>query len=252
MPRFKLTIEYDGSGLCGWQRQNENYSVQAAIQKALFKATGQQVEVIASGRTDAGVHATGQVIHFDADEKWSDFKIKEAINFHLRRDEQLPFEGQVVAIESEIASPEFHARFDARKRHYLYRIINRRAHLSLEQNRAWHIVENLDSAAMHEAAQILVGKHDFTTFRSTECQAKSPIKTIDEINVSQSNELIEIKISARSFLHHQVRNIAGAMRLIGNQKWSQTSLKCALNSQNRIYGPPTAPPYGLYLVKVDY
>lgn len=252
MPRYKLFVEYEGTGLAGWQLQNHQYSVQEAIQVALFKATGEEVEVFGSGRTDAGVHAIGQVAHCDVTAVWEPFRLKEAVNFYLRQDEKLPVPKQVAILAAENASAEFNARFDAVKRHYLYRIINRREHLALEQDRAWHVVEKLDAEKMHNAAQILVGQHDFTSFRSTECQAKTPVKTLDKIEITQHEEAIEIRVSARSFLHHQVRNIAGTMRLIGNGKWQEKHLRAALDAKNRSAAGETAPACGLYLVKVDY
>ncbi len=249
--RFKLTIEYDGSGLAGWQAQDNSYSVQEALQSSLFKATGQEIEVTGAGRTDAGVHALGQVAHLDL-ENWNEFKLKEAMNFYLRHDKKLPLPQQIAVINAEIAPAEFHARFDAIKRHYLYRIINRREHLTLEANRAWHIIEELNVEKMQGAARILLGKHDFSSFRSSECQAKSPVKTLDEIEITQNGTVIEFNISARSFLHHQVRNIVGSLRLIGNGKWQVEDLKKALAAQDRKCAGETAPAHGLYLIKIDY
>lgn len=252
MPRYKLTIEYDGTGLYGWQAQKEFYSVQAALEAALLKATEKQIEVFGSGRTDAGVHATAQIAHVDIEAEWDEFRLKEAINFYLRQDEKLPIARQVVVLKAEKAQDEFNARFDAKRRSYIYRIINRREHLALEQARAWHVPEILDAEKMNKAAQVLVGQHDFTSFRSTECQAKSPVKTLEKIEVIRSGELIEIKVSARSFLHHQVRNIAGSLRLIGNGKWQESDLKAALEAKDRTKAGETAPAHALYLVKVDY
>ncbi len=252
MPRYKLTIEYDGTALAGWQAQNHQYSVQEALQAALFKATGEEVEVFGSGRTDAGVHALAQIAHCDVTADWEEFRLKEAVNFYLRQDEKLPVPRQVAVLKAEITAAEFNARFNAAKRHYIYRVINRREHLALEQARAWQIVEPLDVTKMQNTAQVLIGQHDFTSFRSTECQAKSPVKTMEKIEIQRLGELIEFKFSARSFLHHQVRNVVGTLRLTGNGKWQEKDLKKALDAKDRRAAGETAPAQGLYLVGVDY
>ncbi len=252
MPRYKLVVEYDGTGLAGWQAQNDFYSVQQALQEAIKKAAQVDAAVQASGRTDAGVHALGQVAHLDLQKEWDGFRLKEALNFYLRDDENLPLPGQVAVLGAELADDEFHARFSAKKRYYLYRIINRRAHLTLEKNRAWCVHEELDVQAMQKAAQILVGRHDFTSFRSSECQSKSPVKTLDSIEFSRHGELIEVRVSALSFLHHQVRNMVGTLRLIGNGKWSEDNLREALAAKDRAAAGETAPACGLYLTGVDY
>lgn len=253
MPRFKITIEYDGTGLAGWQAQNDHYSVQAALQNALSKAgNGQVVEVYGSGRTDAGVHATAQIAHFDIEGEWAPFRIKEAANFYLKQDERLPHRAQISIVAAEVAEAEFHARFNATKRHYLYRVINRREHLALDGNRAWNIPEKLDVEKMHDAAQVLIGNHDFTSLRSTECQSKSPVKTLDFIDIKRVGDLIEYRLSARSFLHHQVRNIVGTLRLVGNGKWDKANLTAALEAKDRRAAGETAPAQGLYLIRVDY
>jgi tRNA pseudouridine38-40 synthase len=250
--RYKITIEYDGTGLAGWQAQNDVYSVQEALVNAINKATQQEVDVIAAGRTDAGVHAYGQVAHFELEKEWDEFRLKEALNFYLRDDLKLPVREQVAVISAEKVSDDFHARFSAKKRHYIYRITNRRAHLALDGMRSWCVHEQLDAEKMHKAAQLLVGLHDFTTLRSTECQAKSPVKTLDYINISRKGDLIEVELNAQSFLHHMVRNIVGTLRRIGNGKWQESDLLAALDAKDRRAGGETAPAHGLYFVKVDY
>lgn len=252
MRRYKLTIEYDGTGLAGWQAQNDVYSVQAALVNAVAEAAKQEVDVIAAGRTDAGVHAFGQVCHFDLEKDWDEFRLKEALNFYLRDDAKLPVRGQVAVLSAEKVAEDFHARFSAKKRHYIYRIMNRRAHLALEANRAWCVHEELDAEKMHKAAQLLVGLHDFSTLRSTECQAKSPVKTLDFIDIKRIGDVLEVRLSAQSFLHHMVRNIVGTLRLIGNGKWQESNLLAALDAKDRRAGGETAPAHGLYFVKVDY
>ena len=252
MARYKITIEYEGTGLVGWQKQPGEVSVQGAVEDAIYSFCQEEVNVQCSGRTDAGVHALGQVAHFDLENDHDPFKVKEAVNFHLREDKKLPHEGQVVILECEHADAEFNARFSAKQRHYVYHIINRRAHLTLDRHRAWCVFEDLDVEAMDEAAQILVGEHDFTSFRATACQANSPIKTIDEISVTKIGDLIEIKVSALSFLHHQIRNIAGSLKLVGTGKWRKADLQAALDAKDRTKAGPTAPAQGLYFAKVDY
>ncbi len=247
MPRFKLTIEYDGSGLAGWQRQNDHVSVQGYLETAIEKLSGETPEVIGAGRTDAGVHAIAQVAHVDIAKEISPYNIMHGINYHL-----LPLTTQVIVTKVEQATDDFHARFSATGRLYLYRIINRHARLALDEKRAWHIPERLDVAAMQEAAQHLVGHHDFSTFRSTKCQSKSPVKTLDKLEVTSQGEEINVCAASRSFLHHQVRNMVGALRLIGSGKWTTQALLSALDARDRTEGGETAPPQGLYLVSVSY
>lgn len=248
MPRFKLTIEYDGSGLYGWQKQEGLPTVQGYLEEAAKNLCGVFCEITAAGRTDAGVHATAQVAHIDIGrEDLSPYNIMNGINFHL-----LPLTQQIIVTNAEPANNDFHARFSATRRSYFYRIINRPVRLALHSKRAWHVPEPLDANLMHEAAQLLLGTHDFTTFRSTICQAKSPLKTLDKLDVKRENEEIHIRTEARSFLHNQVRNMVGTLRLIGNKKWNASDLKMALLAKDRTRGGETAPPDGLYLISVTY
>lgn len=245
MPRYKLTIEYDGSPFLGWQVQDSGLTVAGVLEAAAEKLSGERVRVSGAGRTDAGVHALGQVAHADFARDWDTDVVRDGMNAHLR-----PHPVAVVAAEK--AGEEFDARFSAIKRHYLYRIRNRRADLALERSRAWRIARPLDAAAMQEAAQFLVGQHDFTTFRSTECQAKSPVKTLDALDVMRDGDEIRIEASARSFLHNQVRSMVGSLAQVGEGKWKAVDMKHALNARERAACGPVAPPEGLYLVRVDY
>ena len=248
MPRYKLTIEYDGTPFHGWQRQEEFPSVQQAIEEAMEQFTRHKVTLFAAGRTDAGVHATGQVVHVDLEKGWAPEKIQEASNGLLT------LAGHPVSVLSvEKVSDEFDARFSAVKRFYRYRIVNRRAPLAVELNRAWHVKHPLDVDAMHDAAQELVGYHDFTTFRSTDCQAKSPRRTMDEITVKRvTEERIEIVCISRAFLHNQVRSIVGSLRMVGDGKWAKADLIAARDALDRKACGPVAPACGLYLEKVNY
>jgi tRNA pseudouridine38-40 synthase len=245
MPRYKLTIEYDGTPFVGWQAQDNAVSVQGVVTAAIAAFAGEPGAVGAAGRTDAGVHALGQVAHLDLAKDWDTETVRDAVNFHLR-----PQPVAVLAVER--AAPDFDARFSAVKRHYLYRIVNRRADLTLEQNRAWRVPRPLDAAAMHVAAQRLIGRHDFTTFRSTECQAKSPVKTLDRLDVARDGDEIRITAAARSFLQHQVRSMVGSLVHVGEGKWRADDLAAALAARNRTACGQVAPPHGLYLVRVDY
>lgn len=245
MPRYKLTIEYDGTSYHGWQRQDEYPSIQQELEEAIERFCGQHCEVFCAGRTDAGVHAMGQVAHVDFIEPRKPFSIQQGINFHMAL-------RQISVVAVEEVSDDFHARFSATKREYLYRIINRSSWLALERNRVWLVPEKLNTEAMHEAAQLLLGHHDFTSFRDTACQSKSPIKTLDRLDVVRYGQEIRFHISAQSFLHHQVRNMVGTLRLIGNGKWKQQDLLKALEAKNRRAAGETAPSDGLYLVKVSY
>ena len=245
MPRYKLTIEYDGTPYVGWQAQDNGASVQGVLTAAIAAFAGERVAIGAAGRTDAGVHALGQVAHLDLAKDWDTETVRDAINFHLR-----PQPIAVLAVER--AAPDFDARFSAVKRHYLYRIVNRRADLTLEQNRAWRVPRPLDCDAMHAAAQKLIGKHDFTTFRSTECQAKSPVKTLDSLAVARDRDDVRVTASARSFLQHQVRSMVGSLVHVGEGKWSADDLASALAARDRAACGQVAPPHGLYLVRVEY
>jgi tRNA pseudouridine38-40 synthase len=243
--RYRVTLEYDGSGFVGWQRQENGPSIQAALEDAIAGFCGERVTVHGAGRTDAGVHALGQVAHFDLEKDTDAETVREALNAHLRPN-------AIAVLDAEVADPEFHARFDAIERRYLYRILNRRAPPTLNRDRVWHVAVPLDAAAMHEAAQVLVGKHDFSSFRAAECQAKSPVKTLDEIAVSRDGDELRLTARARSFLHHQVRNFAGTLKLVGEGKWTSRDVESALAARDRSAAGPTAPAHGLYLVGVRY
>ncbi len=245
MPRYKLTIEYDGTPFAGWQWQDDAPTVQRVLTDAFAALCGHAVRVAGAGRTDAGVHALGQVAHVDLAKDWRTDKVRDAINAHLRPH-------PVAILAAERVADDFDARFSARKRHYLYRIANRRPDLALDRLRAWRIPRRLNADAMHAAAQRLVGKHDFTTFRSTECQAKSPVKTLDRLDVNREGDEIVVRTSARSFLHNQVRSMVGSLAQVGDGKWSADDLGDALAAKERARCGTVAPPEGLYLVKVDY
>lgn len=245
MPRYRIRIEYDGRGFVGWQHQENGPSVQAALEEAVFRFCKERPRVFGAGRTDAGVHALGQVAHFDLTRNAKPDTVRDALNFHLRP-------ALVSVIEAAVVPETFHARLSAKERAYLYRIINRRSPLALDQGRAWHIVAPLDHEAMHHAAQRLVGRHDFTTFRASLCQAKSPVKTLDVLSVEREGEEIRLVARARSFLHHQVRNIAGTLSLVGEGRWSDADVAAALAARDRSKGGPTAPAEGLYLTEVLY
>ncbi len=247
MPRFKLTIEYDGTGLAGWQRQKDCPTIQGHLEAAAEKLTGKFQEITAAGRTDAGVHALAQVAHIDIERDMTSYSVMHGLNHHL-----LPLTMQIVVTGAEQASEDFHARFSATKRSYFYRIVNRQARLAIDLKRAWHIPETLNDSAMRAAAQLLVGMHDFNTFRSSQCQSKSPLKTLEKLDVERRGEEIIIVAEAISFLHHQVRNMVGALRCIGNGKWTQADLLAALAARDRAKGAETAPAQGLYLSKVHY
>lgn len=244
--RYKLTLEYDGGPYQGWQRLAQGPSVQGAVEEAVEKLTGARSEVVGSGRTDGGVHAYAQVAHVDIDKPFEPWKLAEALNAHLRPH-------PIAVLRAEAAAPDFHARFDAVRRTYVYQIINRRAPLTLDRGRCWRVPQQLDADAMHAAAQRLVGQHDFTTFRDSQCQAKSPIKTLDACDVLRTDEeAIAIWCVARSFLHRQVRSMVGTLVEAGLGKMSADDVADALAAADRSRCGPVAPPDGLYLVRVDY
>jgi tRNA pseudouridine38-40 synthase len=245
MPRYKLIIEYDGTPFVGWQAQDNGTSVQGVLTDAIAAFAGERVAVSGAGRTDAGVHALGQVAHVEFAKNWDNDTVRDAINFHLRPQ-------PVAVLSAEQVAADFDARFSAKKRHYLYRIVNRRADLTLDHNRAWRVPRPLDAAAMHEAAQLLIGRHDFTTFRAAECQAKSPVKTLDRLDVGRDGDELRIAASARSFLHHQVRSMVGSLVHVGDGKWRAADLADALAARDRAACGQVAPPHGLYLVRVEY
>jgi tRNA pseudouridine38-40 synthase len=245
MPRYKLVIEYDGAPFVGWQMQENGPSVQAVLAAAVAAFSGETVAVQGAGRTDAGVHASGQVAHVDLVKTWDSDTVRDAVNAHLRPH-------PVAVLSAEVVADDFDARFSATRRHYLYRIVNRRADLALDRRHAWRIGRPLDPTAMQAAAQRLVGRHDFTTFRAAECQAKSPVKTLERLDVERDGEDIRVHASARSFLHTQVRSMVGSLALVGEGRWSGDDLARALAARDRAACGPVAPPDGLYLVRVDY
>ena len=245
MPRYRIVVEYDGTPFAGWQRQDNGPSVQAALEEAIFRLSGEEVTVTGAGRTDAGVHARGQQAHFDLQKEFPPETVRDALNAHLRP-------APIAVIAARLAAADFHARFSAVARHYEYRILSRRAPPALDRDQVWHVARALDARAMHEAAQILVGQHDFTTFRSVQCQAKSPIKTLDRLDISQRGDEIVCRASARSFLHHQVRSMVGSLKRVGEGKWAARDLARALAARDRTACGPVAPPEGLTLIRVDY
>ena len=245
MPRYKLTIEYDGRPYVGWQRQENGRSVQQAIEEAVAGFSGETVTVKGAGRTDSGVHALGQVAHIDLTRDWPADTVRDALNAHLKPE-------TVAILAAEAVAADFDARFSAVRRHYLYRLLDRRAPPVIDRGRVWWVSQRLDAEAMHQAAQALVGKHDFTTFRSSECQAKSPVKTLDRLDVSRAGDEIVVRAEARSFLHNQVRSMVGTLKKVGDGKWPVSAVAEALEAADRTRSGPVAPPDGLYLVKVDY
>lgn len=245
MPRYKLTIEYDGAPFVGWQRQAEGVSVQGCLEKAIAGFANEPITIGGAGRTDSGVHALGQVAHVDLAREWPVDTVRDATNAHLR-----PEPVAVVAVER--VADGFDARFSARARHYHYRIVNRRAPLTVDMGLAWQVSASLDADAMHAGAQRLLGHHDFTTFRSTQCQSASPVKTLDRLDVMRTADEITVMASARSFLHNQVRSLVGSLVQVGTGKWRPADLEAALKAADRTRCGPVAPPDGLYLVRVDY
>jgi tRNA pseudouridine38-40 synthase len=245
MPRYKLTIEYDGSPFVGWQIQDSGLSVQGQLMAAVEAFCGERLKVSGAGRTDAGVHALGQVAHVDVTRDFDTDTMRDAITAHLRPH-------PIVVLSAEKMPGTFDARFSAVGRHYLYRIINRRSDLTLLRGKAWRLPRQLNHVAMHTAAQRLTGRHDFTTFRHIQCQAKSPVKTLDRLDVVRDGEELRVMASARSFLHTQVRSMVGALAAVGDGRWSADDLSTALAARDRKACAALAPPDGLYLVRVDY
>ncbi|MEE8258711.1 MAG: tRNA pseudouridine(38-40) synthase TruA [Sphingomonadales bacterium] len=243
--RYKIIIEYDGTDFVGWQAQENGPSVQEALEDAIFAFSGEKLRLIAAGRTDAGVHALGQVAHFDLKKKFTPYKVMAAINAHLRG-------ARVAVLKAEAVAGDFNARFSATKRHYLYRILNRKGPPVLDRGKVWYVPQPLDAGKMHEAAKRLVGEHDFTTFRSIRCQAKSPVKTLDQLEVRHEGDEVLIQAAARSFLHHQVRSLVGTLKLVGEGKWSADDVTISLEARDRTKLGFHAPAEGLYLTRVDY
>ncbi|HEY5080769.1 MAG TPA: tRNA pseudouridine(38-40) synthase TruA [Bauldia sp.] len=245
MPRFKLTIEYDGGPFVGWQRQENGRSVQQAIEEAVAAFSGETIVLKGAGRTDSGVHALGQVAHFDLTRERTPDVVRDATNANLRPQ-------PITILAAEEVGADFDARFSARRRHYLYRILERRAPPALDRGRVWWVAQPLDVDVMHAAAQALVGQHDFTTFRSSQCQAKSPVKTLDRLDVSREGDEVVVRAIARSFLHNQVRSMVGTLKKVGDGSWPVAAAGDALAARDRARSGPVAPPDGLYLVAVDY
>lgn len=245
MPRYKITIEYDGGNISGWQRQNNTSSVQQFIEEAIAKFSQEEVMVHGAGRTDAGVHALGQVAHFDLNRDYPVHVVQRAINHFLRPN-------KIILVDCQYVNAEFHARFSAKKRNYQYLILNRRFPSVIEENRAWHVREDLDIDKLEQAANLLIGQHDFTSFRASLCQANSPIKTLDEVKIYRQGEKVIFTLRARSFLHHMVRNIVGSLVLVGSGKWQVEDIAKALLAKDRRSAGPTAPAHGLYFTRVEY
>jgi len=245
MPRYKLTLEYHGGPFVGWQRQASGASVQGALEAALKALEPDAPAIAGAGRTDAGVHASGQVAHCDLSRDWEPFRLAEALNWHLKPD-------PVAVLAAERVADDFHARFSAVRRRYLYRIVCRRAPLTIERGLAWRLPHELDAAAMQAAADLLVGRHDFTTFRSAQCQAASPVKTLDAFRIERAGGEIRCHLAARSFLHNQVRSFVGTLERVGAGKWPVARVAEALAARDRAACGPVAPPDGLYLAEVSY
>ena len=245
MPRYRLLIEYDGRPYHGFQAQADQPSVQGSIERAIEAFCGESLRLHAAGRTDSGVHATGQVVHIDLEKAWDAAVVRDALNAHLAPE-------PIAILDAALARPDFHARFSARERRYLYRVLNRKSPPALERGRVWHVKKPFDAEAMHAAAQVLVGEHDFTTFRDLKCQARSPIKTLDEARVWREGEEVRLEFAARSFLHRQVRSMTGSLAQVGLGRWSGGDLAAALEARDRAACGPVAPADGLYLVSVAY
>jgi tRNA pseudouridine38-40 synthase len=245
MQRYKLTIAYDGTGYCGWQRQLDLLSVQEALENAFRSFCGQNVSIIAAGRTDAGVHASGQVCHVDLSKDWREDVVRDAVNQYLMNE-------RIAVLSAEKAGEDFHARFSATSRHYVYKMLNRRAPPVFERGFVWHLKRKVDVAAMDKAAKLLTGRHDFSTFRDAECQAESPVRNLDRFDVTQDGETVLFHLSARAFLHRQVRSMVGTLEQVGSGRWSEDELVKALEAKDRRSCGPVAPSDGLYLDRVDY
>ena len=245
MPRYKLVVEYDGTPFAGWQRQENGRSVQQAVEEAIARFAGHPVRVQCAGRTDSGVHATGQVVHVDLSRDWRPDTVRDAANAHLRPE-------PVAILSAEAVSEHFNARGSAVRRHYLYRILNRRAPPALDIRRIWHVPRALDADRMADAARTLLGRHDFTTFRAAECQATSPLRTLDRLDVARAGDEVRVHASARSFLHHQVRSMVGTLSLAGSGRWTAEDVRAALEARDRSRCGPTAPAAGLCFIGVDY
>jgi tRNA pseudouridine38-40 synthase len=245
MSRFAITIEYDGTPFMGWQRQVHGPSVQQAIEEAITKICGLDIRIFAAGRTDAGVHALAMHAHFDLETRLTPFRLTGAINAHLRP-------APIAIVDCQIVPDDWHARFSCIARAYEYRIINRRAPLTVARDRAWHVIQQLDADAMHSAAQLLIGLHDFTTFRSSHCQSASPVKKLDRLDVQRSGEHVYIVAEARSFLHHQVRSMVGSLVAVGKGRWTADDLQAALDAKDRTALAHNAPPEGLYFTGAVY
>ena len=245
MVRYKIVIEYDGSGFFGWQRQHNGVSIQETIEDAIEQFTNQKITVFGAGRTDAGVHALGQVAHFDLEHEYDVSRIQNAINHFVKP--------KIAILSVEKVSVDFHARFSAKRKRYIYRIVNRSCHLAILCKKAWLVREYVDSSLILQATNILVGKHDFSSFRAARCQSKNPIKTVDKIEVLQKDEtVIEIIFEGKSFLHNQVRIMVGALKNVGIGKWDGAKLKQVLDAKDRRLSAETAPSYGLYLARIWY
>ena len=245
MPRYKIKIEYDGTGFAGWQKQPDVPTIQGCLEQAIYSFCQEKVETIVAGRTDAGVHALEQVAHFDTEREYDLFSMTQAINFHLG-------EAAISVLSSEEVSDEFSARFSAKRRYYRYIIVNRRSRLAIDINRAWYIPVSLDIERMKQAASYLIGNHDFSSFRSVACQAKSPEKTLEKVEISREGEKIFIDVSAPSFLHNMVRIIVGNLKMVGSGDWPPEKIKTILEARDRTISGPTASACGLYLMRVEY
>lgn len=247
MAKYKLEIEYIGTKYSGWQIQDNSPSIQQAIETAIFKFCGEKTECYSAGRTDAGVHAISMSAHIELSKEYDPYKILMATNFHLQSTNE-----DITILNVKKVNDDFHARFSCEKRYYIYKILNRPSRPIIEQNRVWWVYHPLDVDFMHKVAQNLIGKHDFSSFRASECQAQSPIKTLDEISITKHGDIIEIRINAKSFLHHQVRNIVGTLEMVGRHKLTEEDFIKILNAKDRTKAGPTAPACGLYFERAEY